>query len=158
MRIYTDGACSQNGTQNGGWGFVVVDNSFDILITEHSGGKKDTTNNEMELTALFYALVYAKTTELKGDVTILTDSAYIHNALTQGWIESWKSRGWKRPRNQELAHKDIWIKIDYYISKIRETRTLTFEKVKGHSTNKWNNYADKLATNERDKLNRGEVD
>ena len=40
MRIYTDGACSQNSTQNGGWGFVAVDNSFDILITEHSGGKK----------------------------------------------------------------------------------------------------------------------
>lgn len=156
MKIYTDGACSQNSTQNGGWGFVAVDSEGDHIITEHSGGKENTTNNEMELTAFFYALVYLNTTGIANKATIFTDSAYIHNALTQGWLESWKSKGWKRPRNQELAHKNIWIKIDYHISKIRETIDLTFEKVKGHSTNKWNNYADKLAIKERDKLNRSD--
>ena len=31
MIIYTDGACSQGSTQNGGWGVVVIDNNDEII-------------------------------------------------------------------------------------------------------------------------------
>lgn len=157
MRIYTDGACSQGSTQNGGWGVVIM-NSQEETVEILAGNKEETTNNEMELTAFLEALKFVNNIEQKENtITIHTDSAYIYNAVTQGWIESWKSRGWRRPKNKELAHREMWIKIDYLISMIRDAAELTFEKVKGHSTNKGNNLADQLATKERDKLNRGEV-
>lgn len=155
MIIYTDGACSQGSTQNGGWGVVVIDNN-DEIIKVLSGNKKETTNNEMELTAFLNALKYALDSKEK-EISIATDSAYIYNSVTQGWLEAWKSKGWKRPKNKELAHKEIWIKVDYLISMIQDAAKLTFIKVQGHSTNKGNNLADQLAVNEREKLNKGEI-
>ena len=40
MKIYTDGACSQNGTWNGGWGVVVVENGSHYSL---GGNEKKTT-------------------------------------------------------------------------------------------------------------------
>lgn len=155
MRIYTDGACSQGSTQNGGWAVVVLNRENEI-VESFSGGKKETTNNEMELTAFLNALKIALESK-EDEITIITDSAYIYNAVTQGWLESWKTRGWKRPKNKELAHKEMWIKVDYYISMIKDAAILDFVQVRGHSTNRGNNLTDELAVMERDKLNRGEV-
>ena len=54
--IYTDGACSGN-PGPGGWGAILMykDNKKEI-----SGGKKNTTNNEMELTAVIEGLKMLK--------------------------------------------------------------------------------------------------
>ena len=46
--IYTDGACSGN-PGPGGWGSILM---YQDSKKEISGGKKDTTNNVMELTAV----------------------------------------------------------------------------------------------------------
>lgn len=154
--IYTDGACSQNGTQNGGWG-VVIKNSNGTVQEKISGGKRNTTNNEMELMAFLKALEYINNIETTEGSTIHTDSAYVYNAVTQGWIESWKSKGWRRPRNKELAHRDLWIRVDYLISQINERANLSFQKVKAHSNNFGNELADTLAVMERDKLNKEEL-
>lgn len=153
MRFYTDGACSQGGTQNGGWAVIIMDNQ-DNLLDKVSGNKEDTTNNEMELRAFLAALTYASELDGVKEISIYTDSAYIHNSIKQNWISNWKANGWRRPRNKELAHRDIWIEIDRLISEIAEKTIIHFEKVKGHSTNKGNNLADSLATTERDELNR----
>ena len=81
--IYTDGGCSGN-PGPGGWAFVVSENGE---IKEYrSGGDKATTNNKMELTAVINALKYAKSIEER-EVTILTDSQYVKNGITQ-WIIS----------------------------------------------------------------------
>ena len=50
--IYTDGACSGN-PGPGGWGAILM---FNDIKKEISGGKKDTTNNIMEITAVIQAL------------------------------------------------------------------------------------------------------
>lgn len=152
MRLYTDGACSQGSTQNGGWGVAIF--KEEKLVQILAGNKKETTNNEMELTAFLNALKYAAKTN-EPHINIATDSAYIYNAFDQDWIGSWKSRGWKRPKNKELAHVEMWKEIDQLVQEIREKSLLTLQKVKGHSTNAGNNLADKIATEERDKLNRG---
>ena len=54
--IYTDGACSGN-PGPGGWGTILMygDNKKEI-----SGGKKNTTNNVMEVTAVIEGLKLLK--------------------------------------------------------------------------------------------------
>ena len=49
--IYTDGACSGN-PGPGGWGAILM---YKGVKKEISGGKKDTTNNIMEVTAVIEA-------------------------------------------------------------------------------------------------------
>ena len=60
ISIYTDGSCSGNGSKNnfGGYGVVVTINNK--IIKQYSIGKKNTTNNEMELEAILYAIKFAK--------------------------------------------------------------------------------------------------
>ena len=52
IRIYTDGACKGN-PGIGGWGVLILLENEQI---ELSGGSKETTNNQMELTAVIKAL------------------------------------------------------------------------------------------------------
>ena len=56
LRLYTDGACSQNGTWKGGWAVVsTLDNTY---LGHWSGSEEDTTINQMELTAFREALTH----------------------------------------------------------------------------------------------------
>ena len=83
--IYTDGACSGN-PGPGGWGSILMmgENRKEI-----SGGKKDTTNNVMELTAVIEAL---KLLKRPCKVDLYSDSAYVVNAFLQNWILGCHSR------------------------------------------------------------------
>lgn len=80
--IYTDGACSGN-PGPGGWGSILM---YQENKKEISGGKKDTTNNVMELTAVIEAL---KRLKFKCKVSVYSDSAYVVNAFNQKWIYGW---------------------------------------------------------------------
>ena len=61
VTIYTDGACSGN-PGPGGWGAILM---YKENKKEISGGKKDTTNNVMELTAVIEALKMLKHDDAK---------------------------------------------------------------------------------------------
>ena len=76
ITIYIDGACSGN-PGPGGWAAVL---SAGQHHKEVGGGKRHTTNNEMELTAAVGAL---KALKLNGlSVTIYTDSMLVVNLLS----------------------------------------------------------------------------
>lgn len=77
--IYTDGACSGN-PGPGGWGAILM---CDGVKKEISGGKKDTTNNIMEITAVIEGL---KLLKYPCEVEVYSDSAYVVNAFNQNWI------------------------------------------------------------------------
>ena len=52
----------------------------------------------------------------------------------------WEKNNWKRSKGQEVKNLEI-------IKQIYELKNLAqVEKVKGHSTDIWNNYVDQLAT------------
>ena len=76
VTIYTDGACSGN-PGPGGWGAILM---YQGNKKEISGGKKNTTNNEMELTAVIEAL---KMLKFPCQVDLYSDSAYVVNAFLQ---------------------------------------------------------------------------
>ena len=134
--IYTDGACSGN-PGPGGWGSILMmgENRKEI-----SGGKKDTTNNVMELTAVIEAL---KLLKRPCKVDLYSDSAYVVNAFLQNWILGWIKNGWKNSSKEEVKNKEQRQEL-FSLTKIHD---VTFHKVKGHADNEYNNRCDELARN-----------
>jgi len=133
--IYTDGACSGN-PGPGGWGAVIFDeNKNQINI---SGKVSSSTNNRMELMAPIMALKKIKT---GSEVTIFTDSTYVKKGITE-WIKRWEKNGWKNSKKNPVKNKELWIKLNNLCLK----KNITWKWIKGHSTNKYNNLADELAT------------
>lgn len=132
--IYTDGACSGN-PGPGGWGTILMCGD---VKKEISGGKKDTTNNVMEVTAVIEGL---KLLKYPCEVTIYSDSAYVVNCFAQGWIYNWQRNGWRTASKDPVKNKELWEEL-YGLTKIHEVE---FKKVKGHSDNEYNNRCDELA-------------
>lgn len=134
--IYTDGACSGN-PGPGGWGTILMCNG---AKREISGGKENTTNNVMEITAVIEGL---KLLKYPCEVEVYSDSAYVVNAFKQKWLESWKKNSWRNSSKEEVKNKELWQELD----KLVNIHTVTFIKVKGHSDNEYNNRCDELARN-----------
>ena len=133
ITIYTDGACSGN-PGIGGWGAVILEkNKEDIFL---NGGNDNTTNNRMELTAAIEALRYFVD---KKNITLITDSKYVKDGI-QSWIQNWKKNGWKTAAKKPVKNKELWIELDDLITK----HNITWEWVKGHAGNTYNEKADYL--------------
>ncbi len=141
ITIYTDGACSGN-PGPGGWAAILM---FGNIKKEISGGLPDTTNNIMELTAVIEAL---KLLKRPCRVNLYSDSAYVVNAFEQKWIYGWLKNNWKTSNKEPVKNKELWEEL-YSLTKIHN---VTFNKVKGHSTNEYNNRCDELAVQESQKF------
>lgn len=142
VTIYTDGACSGN-PGPGGWGSILMmgENRKEI-----SGGSADTTNNIMELTAVIEAL---KMLKRPCKVNIYSDSAYVVNAFEQKWIYGWIKKNWKTAGGDPVKNKELWQEL-YSLTKVHD---VTFNKVKGHADNEFNNKCDELARMEASRVN-----
>ena len=136
VTIYTDGACSGN-PGPGGWGTILI---YKDTKKEISGGKDNTTNNIMELTAVIEGL---KLLKFPCKVKLYSDSAYVVNAFVQKWIFGWLKNGWKNSSKEPVKNKELWQEL-YNLTKIHDVE---FIKVKGHSDNEYNNRCDELARN-----------
>ena len=79
--LYTDGACSGN-PGPGGYAAILRYGGYE---KEFSGGFRRTTNNRMELLAVIVGLEAIRWES--ADVEIFSDSSYVVNAVTKGWIE-----------------------------------------------------------------------
>ena len=134
IKIYTDGACSGN-PGVGGWGTVIINKNG--KKAELSGGKNQTTNNQMELMATIRALEYFKT---KQDITIYTDSKYVKDGISS-WINKWKINGWRTANKKPVKNKELWIRLDKQIQK----HNINWQWIKGHAGNNYNELADELA-------------
>lgn len=139
--IYTDGACSGN-PGPGGWGSILI---YKGNKKEISGGKSNTTNNIMELTAVIEGL---KLLKFPCKVKLYSDSAYVVNAFNQKWIYGWLKNGWKNSSKEPVKNKELWQEL-YELTKIHEVE---FIKVKGHADNEYNNKCDELARNAIDSI------
>ena len=134
--IYTDGACSGN-PGPGGWGTILM---YKDTKKEISGAKNNTTNNVMELTA---ALEGLKMLKFPCEVELYSDSAYLVNGFSQGWIYNCQKNNWQTADKKPVKNKEIWQEI-YNLTKIHQVK---FIKVKGHADNEFNNRCDELARN-----------
>ena len=141
VTIYTDGACSGN-PGPGGWAAVLIAGD---LKKEISGGRKDTTNNIMEITAVIEAL---KCLKFECEAKIHSDSAYVVNCFNQGWIYNWRKNNWKTASKEPVKNKELWEELYNLVQKHK----VEFIKVKGHSDVELNNRCDELARAEISKL------
>jgi ribonuclease HI len=132
--IYTDGS-SRGNPGPGGYGALLM---FGQHQKELSAAYRLTTNNRMELLGVITALEALKTTNLP--VEVYTDSQYIVNSVTKGWLNSWLKNNFK---NGKIKNKDLWLR---YNELAQPFSSIQFHWVKGHASNPYNNRCDVLAT------------
>lgn len=142
MKIYTDGSAHPN-PGPGGFGIVVFDDNYNYLKSL-SEQVQYTTNNEMELKAILFALKLFGAQANQDFIqppTVYTDSAYAYNIYTN-WMYNWAKNDWlkadgKKPENLEIIK-------DYFNES--KNKIIDLRKIAGHSNILGNELADKLAT------------
>ena len=134
--IYTDGAARGN-PGRGGYGVVML---FGDKKKELSAGYRLTTNNRMELMAVVVALQALKVKNVP--LIIYTDSQYIVNSVTKRWLDGWLKTNFKGGKK----NKDLWLQY----AALAKDFLITFQWVKGHASNVYNNRCDVLATTAAD--------
>ena len=130
IQVYTDGAAKGN-PGRGGYGIVL---KFNEKEKEMSEGFRMTTNNRMELLAVIVALESLKSNQYP--VHIYSDSKYVIDSITKGWVLNWLKTNFKGKKNQ-----DLWLR---YLA-IAKNFNLDFHWVKGHAGHKYNERCDVLA-------------
>ena len=120
--IYTDGAYSHL-MDKGGYAYIILKD--DAILCEGSGHYDHTTNNQMELMAIIKALSRIKESS---DITVFSDSQYVISIAT----------GKASIRKNKL----LWNTYFNYAQK----HNINYIHIKGHSGNKYNEWCDRLAT------------
>lgn len=128
--LYTDGAASGN-PGPGGWGAVLVCGK---LRREMSGGFARTTNNRMELLAVIKGLEAIRWEGAQ--VEVWSDSSYVVRSVSEGWLDNWVAKGWKKTKNV-----DLWMRF----LELRGRFSLQFHWLKGHAGHPENERCDRLA-------------
>jgi len=130
ITIYTDGSAIGN-PGPGGYGVVLISGRHRL---EKSEGYKLTTNNRMELMAVIAGLEALK---IPGsNVIVYTDSKYVADAVSKGWVFQWESKAFKKKKNP-----DLWLRF----LKIYRKHNVRFIWIKGHASIPENEKCDQLA-------------
>ena len=133
--VFTDGSAVPN-PGPGGWGVVWVEDGR--VVRQAHGHEPHTTNNRMELRALIEGFTMLPA---DAEIDVLSDSELCVNTITR-WAPAWERVGWKRKagpiKNLELVQKLLALYRAHPGCRLRWTAA--------HSGNRWNEYADSLAT------------
>lgn len=113
-------------------------------VKELSGGERDTTNNRMELMGVIIGLSALKE---PCEVILTTDSKYVVDSVTKGWVYGWKKRGWIKSDKKPALNVDLWERL----LPLLEKHKVEFKWVKGHAGHPENERCDELAVIQRDK-------
>jgi len=106
-------------------GVIIVKDGTGEEVASLSGGEANTTNNRMEITAAIEGL---KLIPELTNVRLVSDSSqYIIKTLSEDW---------SRNKNH-----DLWAVLDDLTCR----HIMSYQWVKGHSRNNFNNRCDKLA-------------
>lgn len=132
--LFTDGGAIKN-PGPGGYGVVL---RYKSHKKELSGGFRRTTNNRMELMACITGL---KALNRASDVVLFSDSRYVVNGMSRGWVEKWQSNGWTTAKRQPVSNADLWQEL----FDLCQIHTVDFRWVKGHAGNPDNERCDRLA-------------
>lgn len=147
--IFTDGSCLKN-PGPGGYAFIAFnEESAKKPFLKVSGGKPETTNNEMELTAVVRALdhIIEYIAKIRSNVIhtvyIHTDSAYIVNSVNNNWVDFWKKNNWYTKGGTPVKNRELWERLTRQLQ--NRKIHVRFVKVKGHSGVENNEMVDKAA-------------
>ena len=138
--MFTDGSCLQN-PGPGGWACLLRYNKTEKMF---SGRQTDTTNNQMEMTAVIKGL---QALSRACDIELYTDSKYVIDGFTQ-WLEGWKARNWKKSDKKPVLNQELWMQLD----ELAQKHQINWHWVKGHSGHDENERVDQLARLEAEKI------
>lgn len=130
ITVFTDGSALGN-PGPGGYGIVL---RYQDKKKEISQGFRRTTNNRMELLAVIVALESLKTNKLP--IKIHSDSKYVIDSITKGWLNGWVKKGFKGKKNVDLWKRYLQASKGYEVS---------YVWVKGHAGIADNERCDRLA-------------
>lgn len=133
VTLYTDGACKGN-PGPGGWGAWLIAGAHQ---KELCGGQRNTTNNQMEMTAVIEALA---TLKRSCKITLYTDSEYVLKGMTE-WMPGWIKRGWRTSAGQPVKNVELWQRL----AALTALHEIDWHWVKGHAGHEGNERADALA-------------
>lgn len=131
--IFCDGSCLGN-PGPGGWGAIIRQSGKEVEI---SGGKKNTTNNEMELTAVIESI---KQVGGSAQITVTTDSQYVVKGATQ-WMKNWIKNGWNTASKKPVKNRRLWEEIHF----LTEKQSIKWVWIRGHAGHPENERSDQLA-------------
>ena len=116
ITIYTDGA-AQGNPGRGGYGVVLLSPPYRKELSE---GFRLTTNNRMELLAVIKGL---ETLKFDGcEVTVFSDSRYVVDAVTKGWVFGWEKKGYKDKKNPDLWRRFMVLYRKHHVRGSRQQR------------------------------------
>ncbi|WP_179394083.1 ribonuclease H family protein [Lacticaseibacillus absianus] len=152
IHLYTDGGNRNTGNVAGGsvrptdksaWAALLLYGDHQKML---SGGELGRTNNYMEIMAVIQGLSAIKRTDIP--VTVFSDSAYVINTMQQKWYVKWRQNHWVKG-GQPVKNAALWQQL---LAQVDRFDQLTFQKVKGHATNKHNNEVDAALNRTMDQL------
>jgi ribonuclease HI len=126
--IATDGSCLKNPGGAGGWAWATSAESWG------AGGHPSTTNNLMELKAVYEALVV---TPVDQPLLIESDSLYVIRSVSE-WMAGWKRNGWQTTAKKPVANQSALLEID----RVLAGRDVEWRHVKGHNGHVLNEVCD----------------
>ena len=142
--VFTDGACSGN-PGPGGWACILrhVQTGKEKTL---AGGRRDTTNNRMELMAAIEGLAALKRAPLR--VEVVTDSQYLARGVHE-WMPRWRANGWRKTKTHKgkikagdgIKNVDLWKRL----SELCDQHEVVFTHVAGHAGHPENEECDRLA-------------
>lgn len=148
LRVYTDGACSGNGTEKcfagcGVWYGKESDPrnlSIVLPVPPH-------TNQRAELYAVLLAIQSAFVEpEKPRRLLIVSDSKYCVKGISE-WLPAWLRNGWKKSNGETVMNLDIWKRVHTCLKELHaQNIVFGIAWTKGHSDDKHNSAADRLAT------------
>jgi ribonuclease HI len=141
--IHTDGACLGN-PGPGGYAAVLqrYENDKVTKTAYIKGGEAHTTNNRMELRAAIMALRKLRPDEPL-PIIVRSDSQIVVRGMTE-WTPKWISNGWRTANRKPVENQDLWKEL---VAESSE-RMVSFEWVRGHNGDEFNEEVDRLATME----------
>lgn len=130
IELFTDGS-SKGNPGPGGYGVILRCGEHYKEISE---GFLHTTNNRMELTAVIVGLEAIK--RVNAEVVVYSDSKYVVDSVTKGWVFGWERKGFAKRLNSDLWKRFLQIYRRHRVS---------FVWVKGHADHPQNNRCDQMA-------------
>lgn len=134
VHIYTDGSSLGN-PGPGGWAAILV---WGETTKEISQGYRETTNNRMEIRGVLHALERLKR---PCAVHVFSDSKYVVDAITKGWLVNWQRNGWRTAGKKQVKNRDLWEQMAHQLTQ----HQVIFHWVKAHAGHPENERCDELA-------------
>lgn len=107
LLAFSDGASFNNGKEGcvGGYSGYIPNVGYTM------GFELDSSSQRAEILGVLSILNYCKNRHIKNEIILVTDSGYVHGAITGEWYKSWSYKGWVTSTGEPVKNRDLWEKM-----------------------------------------------